>query len=145
MGVTLLSVSDTDFLEHSDGTMFGLVFRELTLRNNNGVSISLHDFCAEFDLLIVALLVDFLEVGDKGLRRSFKLFAIGFWGGDDLTEFGADIGREIIEVLDVIFRHIGITLFDKLLCELSGFAEVGDDGWEDAEVVILFDSDSKLA
>ena len=71
-------------------------------------------------------------MSEESLCRGFKLLAIGLWGGDDLTEFGADVGRKVIEVLHAVFGHVLVTLLNKFLRELRGFAELFDDSWEDA-------------
>ena len=145
LSITFLSVFDADFLEHFDRFMFGLVRSEFALGGHHRIRISLKDERGEGHLFLFALGSELLKVGDEGFGRGFELFAISLWGGDDFTEFGADVGRKIIEVLDVVLRHIGVTLLDKLLSEFSGPTEVFDDGWEDAKVVILLDRDAKFA
>ena len=54
MGVTLLSVLDADFLEHSDCSVFGVALGELALRGTHGFGILLEDVGVAAEFLFLA-------------------------------------------------------------------------------------------
>ena len=60
LGVTLLSVLDTDFLEHSDCSMFGVVLGELALRGHYRFGILLEDVGVDAEFLFVTSVKKFL-------------------------------------------------------------------------------------